>query len=192
MSRFISRDARSAAPVLPALLVAAAAWVSGCSGPGGGAEDRAGGAPVPDHVIEGFVLVETVSGERRWVLAAERAISYEEKDEIYTFDITVDFYDEEGAHYSQLTAERGTYDSVTSDMEAIGDVVVTSDEGAVLETDRLRWNNREEAITSDGPVRITKEDVVLTGRGFESDPSLEHITIKEEFRAVSRTLLDEE
>ncbi|KPJ53946.1 hypothetical protein AMJ39_02380 [candidate division TA06 bacterium DG_24] len=165
---------------------------AGCSGQGRDREEATAGTPIPDHVIEGFVLVETVSGERRWVLAAERAISYEDANEIYTFDVTIDFYDEEGEHYSRLTAARGTYDSITSDMEAIGEVVVTSDRGAVLETERLRWSNSEARITSNGPVRITKDDAVLTGRGFESDPSLEHISIKEDFRAVTRVSPDGE
>jgi hypothetical protein len=52
-----------------------------------------------------------------------------------------------------------------------------------IQTDALRFLNRERKIVSDSFVRLTRHGDVVTGIGFESDPSLEHFTLKREVRA---------
>jgi len=68
-------------------------------------------------------------------------------------------------------------------MVAQGHVLVVSKDGAKLETNLLRWDNARQKIMSDDSVRITRGKTVMTGIGLESDPSLEHVVIKEKFKA---------
>lgn len=138
----------------------------------------------PTQVAEGFTLTETISGEKVWCLKADKALSYEDEDLIKIYGVTIEFY-KEGSHYSTLTSEEGIYHTSTADMEAFGEVVVESEEGR-LETDRLNWVAKEEKIRTNDYVKITKGETVITGRGLESDPSLESVKIEKEFQAYSR------
>jgi LPS export ABC transporter protein LptC len=97
--------------------------------------------------------------------------------------VAVDFFDEHGQKYSHLTARSGIVRRPSNDMEANGQVVVTTTDGVRIETDRLRFLNRERRIDSDAFVRLTRHCDVVTGVGFTSDPSLEHFSLKHEVRA---------
>lgn len=103
------------------------------------------------------------------------------KRKIVEFDsgIVVDFYDEQGVHASNLTSKKGRLDEATNNIEAFGNVVVVSDTGITLKTERLRWDNSIEKIVSNDYVTIvTAEQDTFYGNGFESDQNLEnwHIT----------------
>jgi len=93
--------------------------------------------------------------------------------------IVVDFFNEMGDHTSQLTSEKGRIDEATNNIEAFGNVVVVSDTGITLKTEKLRWDNSIEKIVSNNFVKIiTADQDTFYGNGFESDQNLEnwHIT----------------
>lgn len=138
---------------------------------------------LPDQIIEGFTLVETENGKKQWTLSSRKASNYEKQKAIIIEGVNVDFYRENEDLYSTLTAESGTMNTTTNDMEARGHVLVVSKDGARLETNQLRWDNTRQKIVSDEFVRITRGKTVMTGIGLESDPSLEHVVIKEKFKA---------
>ena len=104
-----------------------------------------------------------------------------EKRKVVDFDsgIVVDFYNEKGVHTSNLVSEKGKLDEATKNIDAFGNVVVVSDTGITLKTQRLRWDNSIEKIISNSYVTIvTAEKDTFYGNGFESDQNLEnwHIT----------------
>jgi len=93
--------------------------------------------------------------------------------------VVVDFFNEQGVHTSKLISNKGRLDEATNNIEAFGNVVVVSDTGITLTTDRLRWDNSIEKIVSNDFVTIvTAEQDTFHGNGFESDQNLEnwHIT----------------
>ncbi len=134
-------------------------------------------AILPDHTIEKFELIETYKGEEVWRLKAEIANIFDNKKLIEAETLTVNFY-EKGKHFSTLTSNKGNINQKTNDMEAMGNVIVKNEEGYTLETEQLKWNNKERKIYSDVFVKITKGRDVLTGIGLETDPNLECIEIK--------------
>ena len=148
-----------------------------------------GGTPVYKEGAEKFVLVDTKENKKNWVLRAERADSYD--DSIIIYEVSVEFFDKEGEYYSTLTSDSGIVYSKSGDMTAKGHVVVVSEDSTVLKTDYLDWNNKRQKILTDDRVEITKENSIITGKGMESDPNLEHIEIKEEFQAISRDVKEE-
>ncbi len=91
--------------------------------------------------------------------------------------VIVDFYDEQERHTSRLTARSGKVLDRTRDFEAYGNVVVTSDSGTVLKTDRLFWNNETSKIHTDAFVDIVSPDEHIMGHGMESDQNLENYKI---------------
>lgn len=87
--------------------------------------------------------------------------------------IEVDFFDERGEHTSHLVAEGGLLNEDTKNVEAIGRVVVVSDSGITLRTERLRWDRARDRIMTEEFVTITTADGdTLYGQGFESDVNL--------------------
>lgn len=91
--------------------------------------------------------------------------------------VHVDFFDELGRHSSVLTSRAGSVDENTNNLEAWGNVVVHSDSGTTVRTERMRWNNARQLILSDEFVRITSPKEQLQGRGFESDQNLRNYKI---------------
>lgn len=99
--------------------------------------------------------------------------------------VHVDFYDDNGVHTSTLTARRGKVDDGTRDFEAYENVVVTSDSGTVLRTERLFWTNATRKIHTDAFVDISGPAEHIMGHGMESDQDLKHYTI---FRVTGQTV----
>ncbi len=94
--------------------------------------------------------------------------------------VSVDFYDTDGKHTSRLTSDRGEYHEGSEDVAGEGHVVVVSDTGIVLKTERLMWNNRTEKIITDDRVMVTdRQGDTVYGLGFESNSDLSHWVIKQ-------------
>jgi LPS export ABC transporter protein LptC len=124
-------------------------------------------------------IVFSDSGRISAILRAGHIAIYE--DRRYTVldsNITVDFYDEHGAHSSVLTAKRGRVNDVTHDFEAYENVVVVSDSGGTLKTEELFWDNARALIHTDKFVDIVSPTEHIQGEGLESDQNLKHYTIK--------------
>lgn len=158
-----------------------------------GARQRPGegedGGELPDQQITDFVLRETDEGALAWVLQAETAEVFEQRNEIRASNLSVDFYDEEGEVSSVLTAREGTIHRRSNAMQARGDVVVRSRDGRVLETQTLQYSPATQRVSTDDFVRIIDGRNVLTGYGLESDPDLREGTFEIK-RDVQATVLD--
>jgi len=144
---------------------------------------RPTGGELPSEEVRDFTLDESDQGQLEWVMHADYAASYAQRGAIEARDVQIDFFDDHGRKYSHLTAQTGIVHRPSIDMEARGHVVVTTTDGVRIQTESLRFLNRERRIDSDAFVRLTRHGDVVTGVGFTSDPSLEHFTLKREVRA---------
>lgn len=112
-------------------------------------------------------------------------------DQRYTLlddSIHVDFYNEQEQHTSILTARRGKVNDVTRDFEAYEHVVVISDSGTVLRTERLFWANAQRKIHTDAFVDIASPREHIMGQGMESDQGLKNYKI---FKVTGQALTHE-
>ncbi len=91
--------------------------------------------------------------------------------------IHVDFYNEQEVHTSVLTARQGKVNDETQDFDARENVVVISDSGTVLRTDRLFWDNAGRKIHTDAFVDIVSPTEHIMGHGLVSDQSLRNYRI---------------
>jgi LPS export ABC transporter protein LptC len=91
--------------------------------------------------------------------------------------LRVDFYNDEQAHTSLLTARRGRVNDQTKDLEAYENVVVVSDSGTTLRTERLFWDNQTRKIHTDAFVDIVSSREHIMGHGMESDQGLKNYKI---------------
>jgi LPS export ABC transporter protein LptC len=92
-------------------------------------------------------------------------------------DVKVDFFDETGKHTTVLTADTGMVDERTNNLEAIGHVVVRSDSGTVVRTEKMFWDNKRQLIHSPEYVQVNSPKENLQGTGFESDHNLRNYRI---------------
>lgn len=79
------------------------------------------------------------------------------------------FYNAQGVQQSALTADRGRFDELRNVAEALGNVVVTTVEGDVLETERLIWEQRKNRIYTNEFVKITRPGEIILADSLETD-----------------------
>ncbi len=91
--------------------------------------------------------------------------------------VHVDFYNALGEHSSTLTARRGRVDDATDNFEAHEHVVVVSDSGTTLRTERLYWTNADRSIHTDAFVDILSPNEHISGTGMVSDEGLKNYKI---------------
>ncbi len=149
-------------------------------------EQSLGARDIPDQEFTDFTTYESDSGVVQWVLEAPIARIYNARKLLVTVKPRITFFSEEGETTSVLTADKGEYQQVSHDLTALGNVVVTSRQGYVLETESLVWVNELEEIHTEDFVRFIKGNDVLTGYGFRSDPELENVTIQRDVEAYLR------
>jgi LPS export ABC transporter protein LptC len=124
------------------------------------------------------------SGNVRAVLFATHAAIYEEKRvTLIDSGLVVDFYNTRGEHTSKLTAREGRVNDATNDLEAINNVVFTSDSGTVVHTEYLFWDNAKKKVRSDKFVTVDSPKEHLQGYGFEAEQDLKNYVI---FRVSGR------
>lgn len=145
-----------------------------------------GATDVPDQQFSNFTTVESDSGIVRWRLVAPVARLYNARKLLAADKPRVEFYDKSGILTSILTAEKGEYNQVTHDLTALGKVVVTSQEGYVLETESLVWVNGLSEMHSEDFVTFTRGNDVLTGYGLRGDPELHNVEILRDVKAYLR------
>ncbi|MCK4236515.1 MAG: LPS export ABC transporter periplasmic protein LptC [Candidatus Krumholzibacteria bacterium] len=156
-------------------------------GNGGNGEQSLGAGDLPDQEFKDFTTMESDSGFVKWILKAPVARVYNTRKLLVTDNPRIEFFNEKGELSSVLTADKGEFNQVTHDLTALGNVVVTSSrEGYTLETESLVWINELGSIHTEDFVCFTKENDVLTGYGFRSDPELEKWEIKRDVKAYLR------
>jgi LPS export ABC transporter protein LptC len=190
--RPISRDG-AARRLLRRVLVAAfvCALALGCQSRPASTPSRTD-VRLPDQEARDFTLTESSEGKKNWTLWAAYAAMYNDQSLVDARPVRIEFFDKEGKRFSTLVAQQGRVHQRTNDLEARGQVLVTTESGIRMETDSLRWQNAAGKIVSDGFVKVTRKYDVVTGYGFESDPSLDHFHLRREVRAEVRDSVLEE
>jgi LPS export ABC transporter protein LptC len=145
------------------------------------------GEEIPAQESWDSTVILSVRGQNRARVWAGHILKFEENHMIKMDEnIQVDFFDDSGNRVSVLTAEGGEVNEVTQDLRAFGNVLVLSEGGSRLKTEKLEWHNKSQKIISDTLVTIRSEDEEVVGVGFESDADLEHWQIKKSISGVIR------
>lgn len=120
-------------------------------------------------------------------ITSARMVHFSEQDSAWAFELNIDFYDDAGEHTSTLIADSAYVRERDHFLEVFGAVRITTDDGRILTTDRLAWDDVDQRIYTESFVEITRGEDMMSGYGFESDPELKHIKLR---RQVSGTLTD--
>ncbi len=130
----------------------------------------------PTIMFEGFKMVSTKGAQQRWIFRARAAQIYEKINLAKAQDIEM-IYLKNGKAQSTLTAKKGLLNTKTNHMEARDRVKMVSSDGVVLTTEKLDWDQSRERIYTNQPVRVERQDSILTGIGLEADSELRHLEI---------------
>ncbi|MBU0518585.1 LPS export ABC transporter periplasmic protein LptC [bacterium] len=127
----------------------------------------------PDQEIWGGKIEVTDNGVLKSVVQAGY-MQYFEQERLTLLDsgVVVDFYNSKGEHSSVLTSRQAKIDERIDIFVALGNVVVTSDSGEILKTERLYWDKELKRIKSDTLAILLTELDSLRGYDFESDENL--------------------
>jgi LPS export ABC transporter protein LptC len=147
------------------------------------------GEEAPTFFFEGFRMVSTRAGETEWEFESQTAQIYEKKHAARARDIKV-IYWQKGRVVSTLTACHGFLRTDSKDIRAEENVVMVSEEGTTLRTERLDWDQKAGLIKTDLPVTVERAQDILTGIGLEADRELKNIKILAEVKIKVRSVRD--
>jgi LPS export ABC transporter protein LptC len=128
-----------------------------------------------DQVLEGFSHFVTSQGVRRSRVEADTAYFYEATQITHLRKLRVVFYNLKGEEGSTLTAKSGTYRWQDGSMEADSNVVVVAPDGRRLTTERLRYDNASNTISTDRRFSFDRGTEHLEGNSFRSDPDFRNV-----------------
>lgn len=131
-----------------------------------------------DQVAFGSRTLVTDGGLLRAEIFADTTLFLDQNARIAMRVVKGDFFNAQGAKDATMTAARATYDSRTQNLEAWGDVIITSVDGRVLKSPMLLFNSRENQILSDSNFVLTEPDgKEMRGVGFRADPNLDVVRV---------------
>lgn len=127
----------------------------------------------PNLSAKNIEIVYTDSALLKFKLEAPELNRYMEIEEPYSEfpqGLKTTFYDKNGVPESVITAEYALYLKEPELWEARNNVVAKNlKENRTLETEHLYWDQKKEILYSKNFVKITTEDEIIYGEGFESD-----------------------
>lgn len=129
---------------------------------------------LPSLTVKDFRTIVTDSGRVQLVLSAPLVEKYDKAEPPYAEfrnGIKVVFYNGKDSAQAKVTSR---YAKCTNNnlWELRDSVVVVNDKDERLETELLYWNQEKDLIYTDRFVKITSEDQLTQGIGFQSDSHL--------------------
>jgi LPS export ABC transporter protein LptC len=132
-----------------------------------------------DQVAFGSRTLVTDAGLLRAEIFADTTLFLEQNARIAMRVVQGVFFNAQGSKDATLTSQRASYDSRNGNLEAWGNVIVTSVDGRVLKSPMLRFDSRMNQIVSDSAFVLTEPDgKEVRGVGFRADPNLDVITVQ--------------
>ena len=132
---------------------------------------------IPDQESWTSTVSFSDSGSVKAILKAGHISVYNSKAfTLIDSGAVVDFY-KNGVKVSTLTGKRGKVLDATKDIEIYDRVVAVNNEGSILKTSKLFWNNKYQRISNDVYVKIITPKEEVEGIGFDSDQNLKDYTI---------------
>jgi LPS export ABC transporter protein LptC len=136
---------------------------------------------LPSQTAHDFQSVLTDSGKIQLVMSSTLMEQYENADSKYSEfrnGIKILFYDGHKEPVASVTSKYAKYLQTDNIWELRDSVVVINEKNEMLETELLNWNQERDLIYTDRYVKITSEDQIIHGFGFESDSHLRKQKIK--------------
>jgi lipopolysaccharide export system protein LptC len=132
-----------------------------------------------DAGIEQFTYVSSRGGAVQWEVLAKRARMFEAEKRALLDDVQVTLFGEHGWEL-KVFGDEGAIDTAKKDFvltERNGDVIVELQNGYTIYTNHLAWVDARREISTQDPVRIAGQGMVVTGIGLIGHPDQEEFQI---------------
>jgi LPS export ABC transporter protein LptC len=120
------------------------------------------------------------SGVVRYRITADEWVIYKVKQDVFwdfSKGLHVERFDRQLNPDANIQSDRAFFFDTQKLWRFSGNVQATNLNGEKFESNLIFWNQREARIYSDAFIRITQQDKIITGIGFESNQSLTNYTI---------------
>jgi LPS export ABC transporter protein LptC len=135
-----------------------------------------------DYQIKEVRINETLEGNLRWTLDAERADVFDQTHRTVMRKVIIRLYSKDGDW--TVTADKGTLDNDQRDVSLEGNVVVSTTKGLHLTTGRLAWRNGERNLFTKDDVEIRQAGMTITGRGLDVRMGDERAVVEQKVRVI--------
>lgn len=135
-----------------------------------------------DLALQEVQYVETERGRTKWKLRAKRVEHWIRGEVTKAYELEVVFFLEDG-RVVKVRAQKGAFKHGDF-IELEGGVVLQTEEGYLLRTEALRYEDRERLVRTEAPVQIEGEGVVLKGVGLEVKLKEQSFLIPKEVEAT--------
>jgi len=175
------------------ILMAAALIVAGCSGDKSNTSNLSGAEDSlsrPDSEVIGARIYLYDKGRVTSEIYADKIRKFEALDSTAAYKLDIHIFDSTGAVSTRVVGDSGFIREDKGLLDIFGNVVVTTDDSTILETEYLWLDSNTDRIKTDAFVRITKkDDFLVTGWGLDADRRLNDFKILSQ---VSGTMSDPE
>lgn len=130
-------------------------------------------------VIDGFKFARNDGAGENWELTAREATMKKSTGKARLTDLEA-VYNAKNGTVLTLTADKGTYDSRTKRMKAVGngrDVVITSNNGYRMTSPSLAWDGVEKELTTKDEVVLSGKNIKIEGKGMVARSDLQEVRI---------------
>ena len=163
------------------IVVLGAAMLFSCSKPDPGVMGQGAPKEVPDELAYDIEVLYSDSGSIRLKLNAPQIARYSDIEKPYVEypeGLEVEFYNAVGEATTRMSAEYAIQYQDRGITDAQRNVVVVNEEGEMLQTEQLTWDENNKLIHTEEFVRITTETEQLTGYGLEANQTFSWYKIK--------------
>lgn len=136
----------------------------------------------PDQTWTETEMIYTLNGKPTIKIISPRVERYESIEDPYINfpkGIFVQFYDSLARPNASVKSNYAIYYESEDQWIAENNVVAISQYGDTLNTEYLVWDMKTEKMHSDRYVRVTNQDGIIHGKGFEADQDMGNIIIKQ-------------
>ncbi|HOF04202.1 MAG TPA: LPS export ABC transporter periplasmic protein LptC [Syntrophales bacterium] len=187
--RNISRKLKKPLPVITAVLILIAAAVLFYLWERGKEEAQKVLKILPDHVdmqLRDVHYTDVSADGAKWDIRAN-TVTYGRRENLAVFDqVTVEMTMADGRTY-RLTGKEGFYWTATKDMEVRGNVVIISDQGDRITTDKLFYTEKNKTLHTDAPVILDNEKTRIHGQGMRLSMNDRRLELMSHVKAIIKT-----
>ena len=135
----------------------------------------------PSLSVKDLESTITDSGRVKYRFLSPEMNQYDNRSEPYTEfpqGLHLLVYNDSGDVEARIKSQYAIYHKKNELWELQNNVEAVNFKDEVINTEQLFWDANKKQVYSDEFIKITTEDEILTGYGFESDEKFENYTIK--------------
>ncbi len=139
------------------------------------------GEEIPEVLSRNILVYYSDSAQMKIIMEApvlERYIEKGKTKDVMPEGLKVTFLDTNGAPEAWVTCNYAVYDSDQRVFDLRNNVVVENTKGEKMNTEHLVWDANKGKIFSDEFVKITTDDEIIYGDGFEANQDFTAYRIK--------------